>query len=190
MKVLHEKRGVNGDTRFRFLGLLPLLFFIAQGVHYWRINELGHMLWMCNIGNLLFGPGIVFQSARNDKGSCDLDNPGTCDVASLNCPAMGVVFASVLAHVRGLLVGLVALRRVGVDRYAWVYGLGWYFVVQLTSRFSTRYDFNVNASARDLSGLGSYFPCLLEILAGDESAGRSYVVDYHAGSQQALALPA
>jgi hypothetical protein len=65
---------------------------------------------------------------------------------------MGVVFASVLAHVGGLLVGLVALRRVGVDRYAWVYGLGWYFVVQLTSRFSTRYDFNVNASQKIYPG--------------------------------------
>jgi hypothetical protein len=61
MKVLHEKRGVNGDTRFRFLGLLPLLFFIAQGVHYWRINELGHMLWMCNIGNLLLALGLFFN---------------------------------------------------------------------------------------------------------------------------------
>ena len=48
-------------TRMRLLGLLPLLFFLAQFVHYWRIDQLGHLLWMCNIGNLVLAVGLFFE---------------------------------------------------------------------------------------------------------------------------------
>ncbi len=36
----------------QWLGFLPLLFFFAQAIYYWRNGSLGNMLWMCNIGNL------------------------------------------------------------------------------------------------------------------------------------------
>ena len=49
--------------RLRFLGILPLAFFTAQAIHYWHINQLGHMLWMCNIGNLLLAIGLFFEQA-------------------------------------------------------------------------------------------------------------------------------
>jgi hypothetical protein len=50
------------QIRLRLLGFLPLVFFLAQGVHYWRSNELGHMLWMCNIGNLILALGLFFNN--------------------------------------------------------------------------------------------------------------------------------
>ena len=52
-------------TKLRLLGILPLIFFIAQVVHYWRINELGHLLWMCNIGNLLACAWGCFLRSRS-----------------------------------------------------------------------------------------------------------------------------
>src|SRR4030095_15359618 len=45
----------------RLLGFFPLFFFLAQAIHYWRISELGHMLWMCNIGNLLLAIGLFLN---------------------------------------------------------------------------------------------------------------------------------
>jgi hypothetical protein len=48
----------------RLLGLLPLLFFVAQAVHYWKISQLGHMLWMCNVGNLLLAMGLFLEKRR------------------------------------------------------------------------------------------------------------------------------
>jgi hypothetical protein len=48
----------------QLLGLLPLLFFIAQGVHYWLTNELGNMFWMCNLGNLILALGLFARSCR------------------------------------------------------------------------------------------------------------------------------
>src|SRR5882724_5571480 len=50
-------------TRFRLLGVLPLTFFLAQAVHYWRIDQLGHLLWLCNIGNLLLAVGLFLDQS-------------------------------------------------------------------------------------------------------------------------------
>src|ERR1041385_1359909 len=51
--ILNSSMNLSPRTKLRLLGMLPLIFFLAQGVHYWRRNELGNMLWMCNVGNLL-----------------------------------------------------------------------------------------------------------------------------------------
>lgn len=156
-KIQTEKRAVNGDWRFRALGVLPLLFFIAQGIHYWRSNELGHMLWMCNIGNLLLALGLFFNQPRVIRAPAIWTIPGLVMWLLLVVRQWGVVFASVLAHVGGLVVGLLALRRVGVDRRAWLYALGWYFVVQLAARLTTPVDFNVNASQKIYPGWAQTF---------------------------------
>ena len=51
------------QRQLRLLGILPLAFFSAQAIHYWQIDQLGHMLWMCNIGNLLLALGLFFEEA-------------------------------------------------------------------------------------------------------------------------------
>jgi isoprenylcysteine carboxyl methyltransferase (ICMT) family protein YpbQ len=48
-------------TKLRLLGVLPLIFFLAQSVHYWRTRELGNLMWMCNIGNLLLAMGLFLE---------------------------------------------------------------------------------------------------------------------------------
>jgi hypothetical protein len=122
------------------------MFFIAQGIHYWRLDQLGHMLWMCNIGNLLLAVGLLLDQPLAIRAPAIWTVPGLLLWLLLVVRQWGVVFASVLAHVGGLLVAVVALRRVGVDRRAWVYALVWYFVVQAASRLLTPVELNVNAS--------------------------------------------
>src|ERR1700682_174526 len=151
-KNLSRNSSVTDESRFRALGFLPLLFFMAQGVHYWRINQLGHMLWMCNIGNLLLALGLFFKGPRMIRVAAIWTIPGLVVWLLYVVPKWGVVLASVLAHVGGLIVALVALRRVGIERGAWLYALGWYFVVQLFSRLITGVDLNVNVSQRMYSG--------------------------------------
>lgn len=137
---------------YRMLGVLPLIFFLAQVVHYWRINELGHMLWMCNIGNLVLALGLF------------LDKPVLVRVAAIwNIPGLvvwflyvvlpwGVFFTSALDHIGGLVVSLIALKRYRMDRTSWRYAFGWYLVVQLVARFVTPAAFNVNMAHAIPSG--------------------------------------
>jgi hypothetical protein len=134
------------SIHFRLLGILPLLFFLLQGFHYWRIGELGHVLWMCNIGNLILALGLFFNKPAVIRVSVLWMIPGLVVWIIYVVLAWGVFFSSTLAHVGGFVTGLIALRKVRMDRQAWAYAVFWYFGVQLLSRFLTPAKLNVNVS--------------------------------------------
>ena len=58
--------------------------------------------------------------------------------------AWGVFLTSTLAHIGGLIVAMIALRKYRMDRTAWRWAFGWYLMVQLCSRFVTPVELNVN----------------------------------------------
>lgn len=147
------------QSQFRLLGILPLAFFIAQAIHYWQINQLGHMLWMCNIGNLLLALGLFLEQAILVRVAVMWVVPGLLVWFAYVVPTWGMlltgnfsytellgVVSSTLAHVGGFAVGMVALRRIKMDSRAWVYAFLWYFIVQLASRLITPAAMNVNLS--------------------------------------------
>ena len=131
---------------FRILGLFPLAFFFAQANHYWEINELGHMLWMCNIGNLVLAIGLFLNNALLIRVAVIWMFPGLAVWLVYVALAWGMFFSSTLAHVGGMIVGLVAIRRVGMDQTGWRFALGWYLIVQFLSRLLTPANLNVNVA--------------------------------------------
>ena len=131
-------------TRLQLLGLLPLLFFLAQGVHYWRTNELGNLFWMCNLGNLILALGLFFEKPIVIRLAAIWTIPGLIVWFIYVVLTWGVFFSSTLAHVGGLAVAAIALKTYRMDRRAWSYALGWYLGVQLLSRFFTAPELNVN----------------------------------------------
>ena len=134
------------QIRLRLLGLLPLIFFFAQGVHYWRSNELGHMLWMCNIGNLILALGLFFNNPAVVRVAAIWMLPGVVVWFVYVVLAWGMFLTSTLAHVGGLAVSMLALKWYRMDRDAWRSAFGWYLGVQLACRFVTPAALNVNLS--------------------------------------------
>jgi hypothetical protein len=134
------------SIHFRLLGILPLAFFLIQGIHYWRINELGNMLWMCNTGNLVLALGLFFMNAPLIRMSVIWMIPGFLVWLVYVVWAWGAFFSSTLAHVGGLAVGIVALRIVRMDSRGWFYAFVWYLIMQLLSRLFTSANLNVNVS--------------------------------------------
>ena len=128
----------------RLLGLLPLIFFLAQGVHYWRSHELGNLLWMCNVGNLLLAMGLFLEKPLVIRLSAIWMIPGLLIWFLYVVLTWGVFLTSTLAHVGGLVVALIALSKVRMDRTAWWWAFGWYLVIQWLSRFVTPRELNVN----------------------------------------------
>jgi hypothetical protein len=149
------------DYRMRLVGILPLIFFMAQGVHYWRIHQLGHMLWMCNIGNLILAIGLFFDNRRLMRIAIIWTIPGLLIWFVYVVLAWGVFFTSTLAHVGGLVVGMFVLRRIGMDGRTWAFAFAWYLLMQFLSRFFTTADLNVNLAHRIQpgweQGFGSYW---------------------------------
>jgi hypothetical protein len=144
----------------RLLGILPLAFFFAQATHYWQIGELGQMLWMCNVGNLLLALGLFLEQAIMIRVAIIWIIPGLAvwflfyilplwgmllTGKIINAQLFGVL-SSTLVHVGGFAIAMVVLRRVGMDDRAWFHAFIWYFIVQLISRLATPAAMNVNVS--------------------------------------------
>jgi hypothetical protein len=145
-------------TKLRLLGLLPLLFFLTQVVHYWRIKQLGHLMWMCNIGNLLLAFGLFFEQPLLVRVAAIWTLPGLVIWFLFVVLVWTVFLSSTLAHVGGLVVAMIALSRYGMDRISWRWAFGWYLVVQLASRFLTAPDLNVNLAHAIQPGWDRLFP--------------------------------
>jgi hypothetical protein len=158
------------QKQFRLLGFLPLLFFLAQASHYWQINQLGHMLWMCNIGNLLLALGIFFEQALLIRIAVIWSMPGLVVWGLYVVPTWGMlvtgrmslsefygVITSTLAHVGGLSVGILVLRKVKMNASAWAYAFLWYLIIQGASRLLTPVALNVNLSQRIQDGWETSF---------------------------------
>jgi hypothetical protein len=143
------------------------------------------MLWMCNIGNLLLAVGLFMEEAILIRVAVMWMVPGVVVWFLYVVPTWGMlltgkltfgqlfgVLSSTLAHIGGISVGLVVLRRVGMDGRAWFYAYIWYFVMQLLSRILTPAAMNVNLSHRIQEGweqrVSSYwkFWLLLTVLVG------------------------
>ncbi len=137
---------LRSNVSFRLLGVLPLIFFFGQLIHYWNLDELGNMLWMCNIGNLLLAIGLFFNRPMLIRVAVIWMVPGLVVWFFYVVVAWGIFLSSTLAHLGGIIVGMIALRRVRMDRTAWVYALFWYFAIQLLSRLITPATLNVNVA--------------------------------------------
>lgn len=131
-------------TKLRLLGLLPLIFFLSQVIHYWPIHELGNLFWMCNIGNLLLALGLFLEKPQLVRVAAIWTIPGLVIWFLYVVLVWTVFLSSTLAHVGGLIVAMIALSRYGMDRNAWRWAFGWYLGIQLASRFITAPALNVN----------------------------------------------
>jgi len=149
--------GRRWAINIQWLGFLPLLFFFAQAIYYWRNGSFGNMLWMCNIGNLLLAIALFAGHREMIRATALWMIPGLVIWFLYVLIPFGFVLSSALAHVGGFIVGIVALRAVRVDRRAWLYAFIWYLFMQVVSRLSTSQDLNVNVVYRIQPGLESVF---------------------------------
>lgn len=134
------------EPRYRLLGVLPLIFFLVQTIHYWRYGGMGNLLWMCNAGNVLLGIGLLVGHREMIRAAAIWTIPGLGIWIRYVLLASGFYFSTTLAHLGGITVGMIALQRVRMDRIAWLYAFGWYLLTQLAARLFAAPDLNVNVA--------------------------------------------
>ena len=147
----------SSDARFRLIGLLPLAFFIAQTIHYWRFGGMGNLAWMCNVGNLLLAIGLFLNHRELIRATAIWTIPGLAVWFWYVWLSGSTNWSSTLAHVGGMIVGLWVLRVVRMDRTAWIYAFLWYLFMQVVSRLLTSPDLNVNVAHRIQPGWENAF---------------------------------
>lgn len=152
------KRGRELSLRLRLLGIAPLMFFAAHLLFYttdpfYASNHgVENMLWMCNVGNLVLGVGLLLGLPRVIRLAVIWLIPGLPLWVFDAIQRGGLLFTSFLTHIGGLAVGLIAMRRVRADKWTWAYGLAWYLLVQQLSRLFTSEFWNVNVAHKMYSG--------------------------------------
>ena len=125
-------------NRFRRLGILPLVFFLARVIEYAVVAKTPEqILWCCHISNLLLAIGMF------------LANPFLIRVAVfwliLGLPpwAMDMVMTglvtpvSLLSHGGGFVLAILAIRHVGAKPRSWLPSLLYFLILQQVTRLVT-----------------------------------------------------
>lgn len=124
--------------RFRLLGVLPLVFFLARVIEYVFVARTPEqILWSCHVSNLLLAIGMF------------LANPWLIRIAVfwliLGVPpwvidmvvSKLVTPVSIFSHLGGVVLALVALRQVRARRGSWLPSLIYFLVLQQFTRLVT-----------------------------------------------------
>jgi hypothetical protein len=123
---------------FRWVGMLPVIFFAARFVEYvWIAQTPEQILWCCHVSNLTLGIGILAQHPRSIRISSLWILVGLPPWA-LDMVLSGLITpVSILSHLGGAVVALVALQRVRVSGSDWWPALFYFLVLQQLSRILT-----------------------------------------------------
>lgn len=131
-------------ARLRWLGLLPLLFFVIRFVDVWRIGTPQDMLWMCNLANLSLAIGLFVASPLLIRASVLWLMLGLPLWIWYLFQAGQYAWSSWFTHLGALLVGAIALVYVRADQRAWIWAFGGFVVLQQLCRMWTPAAMNVN----------------------------------------------
>ena len=143
--LLKSEKKSYQTLKFRLLGLIPLLLFLARLRDLIAIGEPGHILWMCHISNLTLALGLFFAWPLLVRISIPWLVFGL-PLWIWDMTQVGIFggLSSFGTHIGGLLVGLFALSKMRYDNRSWLYAFIWYLVVQQICRMVTPVEFNVN----------------------------------------------
>jgi hypothetical protein len=142
---------------FRLAGLLPLAFFLLHAGYYLRVGGVGHLLWMCNVGNLVLAVGMLLNVPILVRMAVGWLIPGLgLWIVTYVLPGW-ILLTSAVAHVGGFLVGVTALARVGASRWAWLEATAYYLFMQQAARLATPAELNVNVAHSVWPGWEQHF---------------------------------
>jgi hypothetical protein len=153
----NEERS-NQAIRFRLLGLIPLILFLARLRDLIELGEVGHILWMCHLSNVILALGLFLACPLLVRISIPWLVFGL-PLWIWDMTQMGVIggLTSFGTHIGGLLVGLFAVSRMRYDRKSWLYALIYYLVVQQVCRMITPVELNVNIAHKIYYGWETMF---------------------------------
>jgi hypothetical protein len=142
---------------YRLMGILPVCFFLSHLSYHFSENTPEHLLWLCNLSNLVLAAGLFFQKPFLIRIAALWLIPGIplwiWDMSRTGSAPL----STFLSHLGGTLVAIIALARVRAKPnmfiYAWLYG----FAVQLICRFITPPELNVNVAFQIYPGFVRIF---------------------------------
>ena len=142
---------------YRLMGILPVCFFLSHLSFHFSEGTPEHLLWLCNLSNLVLAAGLFFQRPLLIRIAALWLIPGIplwlWDMSRTGSAPL----STFLSHLGATIVAIIALAKVrakpNVFIYAWVYG----FLVQLICRYVTPPELNVNVAFQIYPGFDRIF---------------------------------
>jgi hypothetical protein len=128
----------------RWVGLVPLAFFVVRLVDYLNWGTPAHIWWSCHVANLTLGVGMLLNNRLLIRIAVLWLVLGLPPWA-LDMAVTRIVWPlSLLTHLGGALFGLLVLGKVRMTRGVWPAALVWFLVLQGLTRLFTPPAPNVN----------------------------------------------
>lgn len=137
---------MTNEKLYRLSGIFPFLFWLGQGINYWLMDGLPHMLWMCNIGNLLLAIGMFFRIDWLARLVSIWTIPGVVIWLQYVVSTGDIKISSVFAHLGGLIVALYTFYKIRSSKFVALHAIIWYLVLQQFCRMFTPPSYNLNVA--------------------------------------------
>jgi hypothetical protein len=125
-------------TRFRLLGVLPLLFFLARVIHYTYIAKTPEqILWSCHISNLMMAIGLFCAWPWLIRISAFWQILGLPPWVLDMVASKDITLISIFTHLGGSIVAIVAIRQARAKLWSWVPSLIYFVILQQITRWLT-----------------------------------------------------
>ncbi len=143
----------------RLLGRIALLLYAAHAAWHLADGTPWDLIWACNVSMPILAAGCFLSRARLVAAAIMILAYGTpmwiLDLAT----GGALVPTSPLVHLGGLVVGVLAIRRLGEwPRYSWTFAAIVTAALLLLARLFTPAHANVNLAFRVQPGWESMFP--------------------------------
>lgn len=124
--------------RFRLLGLLPLSFFGARLIEYVAVAKTPEqILWTCHVSNLLLAVGMFLACPFLIRLAVFWLILGASPWIVDMVWSGSVTLISIFSHLGGVILAIVAIRKVGAKRGSWIASLIYFLILQQISRLLT-----------------------------------------------------
>ena len=142
---------------WRALGAAGIGFYAAHAVHYLLRRQAENLLWVCHLGTLGIGVGLMARLAiLNAVGTLWLIVGLPLWLYDLRAGGE-VLLTSLLAHVGGLILGFLGLKKLGLPAGVWWKSMAALVPICVLSRLLTPPEANVNLSHHVYPGFESVF---------------------------------
>jgi hypothetical protein len=149
---------MTSSRTLRICAVLAATAFVIHGGGHVLRGTAHDLLWICNVAPVLLAAGALFENATAVAIATLWLGYGTpmwlLDLAT----GANMIVTSPLPHVLCPIVGVVAARKLGVPRLAWLRATAALVLVLVAARLLTPPEPNVNLVHAVWKGWETYFP--------------------------------
>jgi hypothetical protein len=133
-----------GAKRFRLIGVLPIIIFIARLIQYIQVGAPDWIIASCHVSNLMLGIGMIVRAPLLIRVATIWLVIGVPMWIIDAVVSRELWWSSIYSHVGGFLISLYAIGKARATGKSWLPAAIWFACLQLITRFTTAPELNVN----------------------------------------------